>query len=1039
MKLSDISVKRPVFATVLSLIILVFGVLSYTQLPVREFPAIDVPVVSIDSNYRGAAAAVIETRITQVIEDRISGIEGVRSISSSSRDGRAAINIEFNVGRNIDAAANDVRERVSGVLDNLPEDADPPEIQKVETDAEPIIFLNFIGKDKSRLEITDYAERFIVDRLSAIDGVARVQVNGAQRPAMRVWLNRRALAAFNMTVADVENALRRQNVELPAGRLESTARDMSVRVNRNYQSPEQFRQLVLRKGDDGYLVRLGDVAQVAIGAENPYNDFRGNGESQVALAIIRQSNANSLDVADRIAAATQEIQKTLPKDYELLLTWDTTVFIREAIKSVYRTLIEASVLVVIVIFVFLGSLRATLIPAITVPICLIGACTVLAALGYSINLLTLLALVLAIGLVVDDAIVVLENIYHRIEQGEPPLLAAYNGARQVGFAVVATTIVVCAVFVPVVFISGTTGKLFAELSGAMIGAVALSGFVALTLTPMLCSKILKKDRKRHRFNDFVDTRFNALSNWYRGFLNKVVDRTWLVAGSALGVVLLCLLVGRTLPSELAPQEDVGTIWMNVNAAEGTGFNAMKGYMGQVEDILLPKVGEGPIRRVLVRVPGNFGGGETFNSGGATVLLKDWSERDVSTQDVIEQLQRELRQIPGVRANAFTRSGLAGGRGAPVSFVISGTSYDDLAVARDGILKAAEGSGLFGNIDADYKETRPQLILDINTTRAGDLGVSATAIGQTLETLMGSRRVTTYIDRGEEYYVMLQAGAGDRITPDDVANTYVRSERTGEMVPLSNLVTMKESAVASTLGRYNKLRSITISGTPAQGVALGDALNFLEVEAAKFPDQVGAIGYRGESLEYKESGNALYFVLGLAILIVYLVLAAQFESFIHPFVIIMTVPLAVGGALLGLWVMGSTLNIYSQVGIIMLVGLAAKNGILIVEFANQLRDTGLSVRDAIIGAAERRLRPVLMTSIATVAGAIPLMLASGAGAASRETIGVVIVFGVSLATLLTLVVIPALYAKLAPYTGSPEAVAKRLAALEERQLQGQAAE
>jgi multidrug efflux pump len=661
---------------------------------------------------------------------------------------------------------------------------------------------------------------------------------------------------------------------------------------------------------------------------------------------------------------------------------------------------------------------------VTVPICLLASFAVLWLIGYSINLLTLLALVLSIGIVVDDAIVVLENVYHRIEEGEPPLSAAFNGTRQVGFAIVSTTLVVCAVFVPIMFIAGQTGLLFRELAAAMIGAVAFSGFLALSLAPMLCSKLLRRE-ERGRLARWVDDRFRRLEGFYARALDRVLIRPQISLFAIGGFLIAAGALFMTLQSELAPAEDVGILQGNITAPEGTGYAQMDNYVREAEARLLPKVGDGAIRTVLTRTPASFNASEDFNSGAITVFLKPWEDRDETTQDVVAMVNRELSQIPGVRGNAAPRSSLGRGRGQPLNFVIAGSSYPDLARARDRILAAAAGNPGIVNLDSDFKETKPQLRIDVDTARAGDLGVSVQEVSQALQSMLGSRRVTTYLDRGEEYRVVVQAEDSSRQTEASLATIHVRS-RLGELIPLSNLVTLREVAGARDLGRYNKMRAITLSGGLAPGYSMGQALDFLEEQARAAPE-VSAVGYRGESQAFREAGGSIYLVFAFTILIVYLLLAAQFESFVHPGVIITTVPLAVAGGVIGLAVMGQTLNLYSQVGVVMLVGLAAKNGILIVEFANQLRDAGQDIGSAIRNASARRLRPILMTSIATVAGAVPLMIAGGAGAAARQAIGVVIVFGVSLSTLITLFLIPLLYARLARYTGSPEAVARKLEA------------
>lgn len=1024
MQLSDLSVKRPVFAAVVAMLIVVIGIVGFFSLSIREYPDVDPPIVSVGTIYTGAAATVVESRVTQVLEESLSGVEGLETITSRSRDGQSDISLEFTPGRDVDVAANDVRDRVGRAIADLPDEARPPEIRKVDADASPIMFMVLSKPGWNRLQLSDYVDRNIVDRFSSIDGVARVFIFGEARPAMRVWLQPGKLAAFSVTPADVEAALRTQNVELPAGRLESADQNVTLRVERPFATPEQFRQLVIARGGDGYLVRLGDVARVEQGPENPYSAFRINGEPAAGLGIVRQSGANTLAVANAVREAADEIRPMLPDGMTISVGSDDSLFINEAIEKVWVTLAEAAVLVVLVIFLFLGSWRATLIPAVTVPICLLGAFAVLWVLGFSINLLTLLALVLSIGIVVDDAIVVLENIYHRIEEGEPPLAAAYEGARQVGFAVISTTLVVCAVFVPVMFIAGQTGLLFRELAAAMIGAVAFSGFLALSLAPMLCSKLLRHEA-RGRMASWVDDRFRRLEAFYGRRLDGALRRPLVPAAAVLALLVGASLLFTTLESELAPPEDVGIMSANISAPEGTGFEAMERYSLQAQALLLPLLDDGAVRTVLTRTPGGFGASDDFNSGAITIFLKRWEEREKTTADVVAEVNALLATLPAVRGNASVRSSLGGGRGNPINFVIAGSNYGDLAVARDRIIAAAADNPGIVNLDSDYKETKPQLRIEVDTTRAGDLGVSVNEISQALQSLLGSRRVSTYLDRGEEYRVVVQAEASDRSTQADLASIYVRS-RTGELIPLSNLVTTREAAGARDLGRYDKLRAITLSGGLAPGYSLGNALTFLEEQAAASPE-VTAVGYRGESKAFKDAGGSIVIVFGLTILLVYLLLAAQFESFVHPGVIIMTVPLAVAGGMIGLAAMGQSLNLYSQVGIVMLVGLAAKNGILIVEFANQLRDKGRDIGTAIREASRRRLRPILMTSIATVAGAMPLMLASGAGAGARQAIGVVVVWGVSISTMITLFLIPVLYSRLARFTGSPEEVSRKLEA------------
>ncbi|HLM53805.1 MAG TPA: efflux RND transporter permease subunit, partial [Pseudoxanthomonas sp.] len=925
---------------------------------------------------------------------------------------------------------------VSRVTNQLPEEADPPQIAKVEADAEVIVWLNMRSTVMDTMELTDYADRYVLDRLSALDGVARVQLGGGQRYAMRVWLDREAMAARGVTTGDVETALRTQNVELPAGRIESQTHDFTLRVERGYRRPEQFAQLPLRRGDDGYVVRLGDVAKVELGAEERRSYLRSNAVPNVGLGIVRTSTANALDVARAARAEAEIIQRTLPEGTEIFIAFDSTTFIEASIERVYWTLGEAMVLVFLVIWLFLGSLRAALIPAVTVPVCLIAAFIALYAFGFSINLMTLLALVLCIGLVVDDAIVVLENVQRRADLGEPPLVAARRGTAQVAFAVIATTAVLVAVFLPVGFMEGNTGRLFRELSVALAAAVAISAFVALTLTPMMSSKLVRPRTEPRGLNAWTNRTLNRVSDGYGRQVERLVGLSGRrILGLMLAAMAVCgiavVLLGLRVPSELAPAEDRGRFFVMVDGPEGAGFDYMVGQMQQVEGIVMGQVGEGkPIERANSRVPRGFGGSEDMHTGHVIVFLQDWQTREVSTDEVVRRLRGELSKLPGVQARANVPGGLVGSRGQRYQLVLGGPDYAELAQWRDRILQRMESNPGIQDPDSDYKETRPQMRVNIDRDRAADLGVSVQEIGRTLETMMGSRQVTTYVENGEEYDVMLQAGRENRANPEDLAQTYVRSGR-GELIPLSNLVTLSEIAEPGSFNRFNRLRAITISAGLAPGYSMGEALEWTrQAVAEELPDHA-QIDWKGESREYQEAGGAIVLTFALALLIVYLVLAAQFESFIHPLVIMLTVPLAVLGALIGLWLTGGTLNLFSQIGIVMLIGLAAKNGILIVEFANQLRDEGAGVARAVAEAARVRLRPILMTSVATVMGAVPLVLAGGPGSSSRAAIGVVVIFGVTFSTLLSLYVVPAFYALLAPFTRSPEAVAQELENLESR--------
>jgi multidrug efflux pump len=1029
MILSDISVTRPVLASVMSLLLIAFGVIAFDRLPLREYPDIDPPVVSIETVYPGAAANVVETRITRLIEDRIAGVEGIRYVQSTSEDGRSAISVEFEIDRDVDAAANDIRDRVSTVLDDLPDEADPPEIQKVDSNEDVIMWLNLASDRLSVPELTDYAERYLVDRFSVLRGVARVRVGGAQVYAMRVWLDRRELAARNLTVTDVESALRAENLELPAGSIDSKDRQFTVRLQRSFQTPEDFTRLVLARGaDDGYLVRLGDVARVERSAAEDRLFFRGNGIPMVGIGIIKQSTANTLEVAQAAKAEVARLNPTLPEGMSIEQSYDTSVFVEEAVNEVYKTLFIAIALVLGVIFLFLGSVRAMLVPAVTVPVSLVATFLALYLFGFSINILTLLALVLAIGLVVDDAIVVLENIHRRMEEyGETRLVAAFRGARQVGFAVVATTVVLISVFVPIAFLQGNVGRLFSEFALTMAAAVAFSSFVALSLSPMLASKLLRDVHHEGRIVHVVDATFNKVRTGYDRLLHGALTHTWVVWLTLVAILAGSLWLLRELPSEYAPREDRGAFFVMVNGPEGSSYEYIAEYMTEVERRLMPLVDSGEVQRLLVRAPRAFGNYEIFNTGIAILVLKPWAQRR-SAWDIMDDVRARLNDLPGVNAFPVMRQGFGSRTQKPVQFVIGGGTYAELAEWRDILVEKinADNPGLDG-LDWDYKETKPQLRVVIDYDRAADLGVTVTAIGRTLETLLGSRRVTTYIEGGEEYDVILEGEREAQRTPTDLQNVYVRSERSGQLIPLANLVTIEEFADSISLNRYNRVRAITLEANLAEGLVLGEALSYLEDLVEEHLPANVIVDYKGQSQDFKTSSGSVLFAFALGLVVVFLVLAAQFESWVHPFVIMLTVPLAIGGALLGLYLTGQTLNLYSQIGLIMLVGLAAKNGILIVEFANQLRDAGRPFRDALVEASGIRLRPILMTGITTAAGSLPLLLSSGAGAETRWVIGTVILWGILAATVFTLFVVPAAYDLLARRSGSPGDTKRRLEA------------
>ncbi len=1049
MTLSDLSVRRPVLATVFSLIIVAFGLIAFTRLPLRELPDVDRPVVSVNASYPGASAQVVENQITRVIEDQLSGIDGIDVINSASRDGRSSINIEFTLDRDLEDATNDVRNAVSRARGQLPADIDEPVIRKADADADAIIWFSLQSTTLDRMALTDYADRYVVDRLAVLNGVANVQIGGGFRRALRIWLDTNAMAARGITVQDVESALRSQNIELPAGYVQSEERDYQVRVARAFETPEQFQRLPIAGagGPEEAVVRLGDIARVEIEPEERRSIFRGNGVEQVGLGIVRQSRSNALDVGRLVKEEVERLRPTLPEGTDIVISYDSTVFIDRAIGRVGQTLLESTALVILVIFLFLGSWRAAFIPAAVIPVCLIGAFLILLIFGFSINLLTLLALVLAIGLVVDDSIVVLENVQRRVDTlGEPPLVAAERGSRQVFFAIVATSAVLVAVFLPLLFVGGYVGRLFVELAVTIAGVVVISAFAALSLSPMMCSKLIKPVKTSTRLSRFVDGLLDALRASYRASLEAAMQAKALVFLVFAGVVVLGGYLFTQLSSELTPPEDRGNLAVFAQAPEGAGFEYMSRVMSQVEDILLEYVENGEAQRVMVVAPG-FGdaGANRFSSGLARVFLADWEHRERSGAEIETEMNARFAQIPGatVRArmqNPFQGGGGGGGGADGASIVLLGSTYESLAVVAQRVMDRMRESPNFQRPRMNYQPTSPRVLVDIDRERAAALGVSVQAIGRTLEATMGSRRVNTITDRGEEYYVYLQAERDERSNIADLTNKYVRSDRTGELVPLSTLVNVNTVGDSAERRRMNRQASVTISASIAGDYAIGDALNELEALArAEIGNEPVTIDYTGAARQYKQSTGAIAFAFAFALIVVFLVLAAQFESFVHPLVIMVSVPLALTGGLFGLFLFNGTLNIYSQIGLIILIALAAKNGILIVEFANQLRDEGRNIRDAIIEASDLRVRPVLMTSVATIVGAIPLILGHGAGAESRFTIGIVIFFGLLVATLLTLFVVPVFYDLLARYTKSPEATAKEIEAFEHGEAAARPAE
>ncbi|KPQ28925.1 MAG: multidrug efflux pump [Marinobacter excellens HL-55] len=1024
MILSDISIKRPVFATVLSLLIVVFGITALLGLPVREYPDIDPPVVSVSTDYTGAAAEVVDTQITQIIEGAISGIEGIRSIESSTEQGESRTSIEFNTSRDIDIAANDVRDAVSRVMNQLPDEADPPVVRKADSDARPMMWVTLISDVWDNAELSDFADRALADRLSVLDGVADVRIGGERRYAIRVWLDRERLAARNITVAEVERALRANNVELPAGQVESSTRNFTVRAEGRLSTVEEFRNLVVRR-DGNDLLRLGEVANVQMGVESDVSRLRANGKTAIGMGIIRQSKANTVAVSDSVRAELEQIRETLPPEVSLAESYDESIFIRASIKEVLITLAIAVSLVILVIFMFLRSWRATLIPAVTIPVAVIGAFIGLGFLGFSINVLTLLAIILAIGLVVDDAIVMLENIQRRIDEGEPPLLAAYRGAKQVAFAVIATTLTLVAVFIPISFMGGNIGRLFAEFGFTLAAAVIFSSLVALTLAPMLCSKWLRhspETEEGHRLWAFSEKVLNGLTNGYKKLLVFSLNQPGLLLGLGVVGLIIAVVIFPRLPQELAPIEDRGVIIMPTSAPRGSTVEYTDHFVRQAEAKLLPYLDEGIAARFLSIVGFRDEEDNAFMIMGMT----HWDQRTIKQQQVTSEIREKISDISGVRINAINPPGL-GQRGfsQPVEFVVAGPDYESVQAWSEEIVERAKENPNLFNLDTDFELTRPELRLDIDRDRAADLDITIEDVGLTLQTMLASRNVTTYLDRGREYDVIIQADDADRATPGDLEQIFLRPRAGGDLIPIKALVSVEEIGANPDLRRIDRLPAVVVSASLADGYDLGSALAYLNNLAVDNLPPEARVSYKGLSREFQDSSAAIYLTFGLAFVIVFLVLAAQFESWIHPLIIMLSVPLAVTGALIALAWSGISLNIYSQIGIIMLLGLMAKNGILIVEFANQLRDKGYEVREAILEGATLRFRPVLMTTISTVFGAVPLVVATGAGAESRAAIGMVILGGLIFATTLTLFIIPVLYNLLARFAKSSNAVEQEL--------------
>ena len=1022
MWLSDTSVKRPVMAIVLSLLLCVFGIVSFTQLSVREMPDVESPVVSITTRYEGASATVMESQVTAVIEEQVTGISGIDEIKSVTRNGRSRITVTFDLGWDLTEGVSDIRDAVARAERALPDAANEPIVSKNNGSGEPSLYINLNSTTMDRTQLTDYAQRTLVDRFSLISGVSSVNLSGGLYKVMYVKLFPELMAGRSVTTSDIVSALQTENVESPGGEVRNDTMVMSVRTARLYAEPEDFDYLVVRTGNNGDPIYLKDVAQVYIGAENENSSFKSNGIVNLSLGIVPQSDANPLQVAAAVRKEVDNIQQFLPENTQLLVDYDSTIFIERSIEEVYSTLLLTGGLVVLVLYIFIGQARATIIPAITVPVSLISAFIAAAYFGFSINLITLMALILSIGLVVDDAIVVVENIFHHLEKGEKPLMAAYKGTREVGFAVVATTLVLVMVFLPISFMDGMVGLLFTEFSVLLSMSVIFSSLIALTLTPVLASKMLSERQQQNRFNLWVDKQFQRLENRYRSALIQALKLRLAAPLIILSCIAGSYFLMQQVPSQLAPKEDRGVIFAFVRGAEATSYNRMTANMDLVQERLMPLLGKGVIKSFSTQAPA-FGGNAGDQTGFVIMVLEDWNQRTVSANEALGLVRKALQGLPDVKVRPLL-PGFRGGSGDQIGFVLGGSDYSELEEHANLLKQHAEADGMLVNGDLDYSEKTPELVVNLDKQRAAELGVSLKEVSETLEIMLGGSSETTYVERGEEYDVYLRGDENSFNNVSDLSQIYMRTND-GELITLDTIADIDEVASANRLSRYNKQKSITLGGAAAEGKSIGDVLDYLDAKAIELLPSDINISYSGESKQYKENRSSVLLVFGLALLVAYLVLAAQFESFINPLVVMFTVPMGVFGGFVGMILMNQGLNIYSQIGMIMLIGMVTKNGILIVEFANQLRDRGLELETAILDASTRRLRPILMTAFTTLAGAIPLITSTGAGSESRIAVGTVVFFGMAFASIVTLFVIPAMYRLISGNTHSPGYVEKLL--------------
>ncbi len=1011
MKLSEVAIGRPVLASMASAALVLFGVIGYSRLSVREFPDVDPPVISVTTTLPGANAQVVETAVTDILEEELSTIQGLRTLTSVSQEEFSLITLEFTLDRPVDVAAQDVRDKVSRVRGRLPQDILEPVIAKQEADAQPFIYLALSGANYDLMQLSDVADRMVKTRLQSLPGVGSAQIFGERRYAMRVWVKPDQLSARALTVQDVESAIRSRNVEIPAGRIESSRREFSVRSLGELKTPQEFGELVVGSqgaagggggggGGSGQLIKLKDIARVELGPENDRSVFRYNGNPSVAIGVVRQSKANLLDVARRIRAELPAINQALPPGVKLDIGFDLSVFVTHSIDDARRTLVIAAILVVLIIFVFLRNLRATIIPGLAIPTSIISTFAIMYFLGFSINNFTLLALTIAIGIVVDDAIIVLENAYrHQEELHESPEAAAVRGSNEIGFAVIATTIALVAVFTPLAFLQGTTGRLFNEFGIAVAGAVVISGFVALTLTPMLCAKILRVSHQHGALFTAFERGFTAITEHYRRLLDRAVHHRGVVLAGAAATVLLAYGLFRVLKKEFVPQDDRGYIVVFAQGPEGATLPYMDAYQRQLEQIIS--------RTKDVEGYFSFIGYQSRVSQGIMfVRLTDWSQRKRTVQQVAAEVQPQFFGIPGVLAFASVPPAF-GGFGFPVQYVVQNPDFALLGTAMDSLTSRARAIKGLVNVNTDLRVNKPELTVAFDRDRAEDLGVPVGDVAAALQTFLGGRRVSTFTRNDKLYYVMVQLDSTQRRTPSDLSGLYVRG-RGGELVQLDAVAHVHEGVGPRQLNHFNRVRDFTLTAGLAPGVALGEALDSLDRVARTVLPRGSTTALAGESRDFKESGGALYFAFGVALVVVFMVLASQFESLVHPFTVLLAVPLAVTGALATLFVVRSTLNLYSQIGMILLIGLVTKNSILLVEYTNQLKARGMETVAAAVEAGRIRLRPILMTSVATIMGALPVAMGLGAGSASRRPLGYAIVGGIFFSTVLTLFVVPVAY-------------------------------